>query len=142
MAGITYEGNTLTAEELAKLRNTVGWGHTPVFQAEKALARSLYTVAAREDDNLLGGARLVGDGALIWYIQDVIVLPEYQGRGVGRGILTHVMDYIQSNSLPGTRVGIGLMAAPDKEPFYEKFGFRVRPNEHEGPGMMIRLQIP
>ena len=45
------------------------------------------------------------------------------------------------NSIPNTRVTVGLMAAKGKEEFYQKLGFRIRPNEKEGNGMMINIQI-
>ncbi len=36
---------------------------------------------------------------------------------------------------PGYKVKLTLNSAKGKEAFYEKFGFRVRPNEDAGPGM-------
>ena len=43
--------------------------------------------------------------------------------------------------MKNTRVTVGLMAAKGKEEFYQKLGFRSRPNENEGDGMMINIQI-
>ena len=84
--------------------------------------------------------RLVGDGAMIWYIQDVIVVPEYRHSGVGTAIVQKLMEYARRDAMPGTSVAVGLMSARGKEPFYEKFGFYARPTEHEGAGMMIRIK--
>lgn len=137
---IEYRENGLTAEALARLRNREGWTHTEVFQAQKALERTLFSVAACSDGEIVGMGRLVGDGALIWYIQDVIVAPEHRGEGIGRAIVVRLVEYAKANSLPGTGVAIGLMSARGKEPFYEKLGFYRRPNDHEGAGMMIRTR--
>jgi GNAT superfamily N-acetyltransferase len=67
--------------------------------------------------------RLVGDGAMYWYLQDIIVQPEYQGQGIGRMIVNRLLEYIKENAMPGTKIEIGLTAVKGKEPFYEIFGF-------------------
>jgi GNAT superfamily N-acetyltransferase len=138
---IEYRDNGLTAEALAALRNREGWSHTEIFQAEKAMERTLFSVAAFAGDEIVGMGRMVGDGVLIWYIQDVIVVPEHRGEGIGRAIVSRLVEYAKANSLPGTGIAIGLMSARGKEPFYEKLGFYQRPNEHEGAGMMIRTKV-
>ena len=56
-------------------------------------------------------------------------------------IVEKLLDYIKDNSIPNSRVTVGLMAAKGKEEFYQKLGFRIRPNEEEGNGMMINIQI-
>ena len=72
---------------------------------------------------MVGMGRLVGDGAMYWYLQDIIVQPEYQGQGIGRMIVNRLLEYIKENAMPGTKIEIGLTAVKGKEPFYEKFGF-------------------
>jgi GNAT superfamily N-acetyltransferase len=138
---IEYRENALTAETLAGLRNQADWTHTEVSQAEKALKNTIFSVVAVLDEVIIGMGRLVGDGALIWYIQDVIVAPEYQGGGVGTAIVRRLMDYVLRESMPGTNATIGLMSAKGKEAFYQKLGFFERPNDHEGAGMMIRMKV-
>lgn len=66
--------------------------------------------------------RLVGDGAMYWYLQEIIVLPEYQGKGIGKAIVNRLLDYIQNTAIRGTKISVGLTAVKGKEPFYEKFG--------------------
>ncbi len=137
---IQYLDNELSAEDFRALRVSDNWAVPACAQAEAAIAHSLICVTARKDGRAVGMGRLVGDGALIWYIQDVIVLPEYQGQGIGRRIVERLIEHVRATRLPGTQVTVGLMAAFGKEGFYEKLGFRVRPNAHEGPGMAMNLQ--
>ncbi len=139
--GVEYLENGLTAEALAGLRDLAGWQHIVAEQAKKALENTCFSIAAVEEGRVVGIGRLVGDGAMIWYIQDVIVVPEYRRSGVGTAIVQKLMDYVRSEAIPGTSVSVGLMAAKGKEPFYEKFGFYARPNDHEGAGMMIRIKV-
>ena len=85
--------------------------------------------------------RLVGDGARVFYIQDVFIKPEYQRRGIGKLIVAKLLEYIKSNGVVNSNIMVGLMAAKGKEEFYQKFGFRIRPNEKEGNGMMINIKL-
>jgi GNAT superfamily N-acetyltransferase len=64
-----------------------------------------------------------------------MVLPEHQGKGIGRRMLEMVMEYIQNNIQPGETAFVNLMAAGGKEPFYSKFGFIELPNGNYGHGM-------
>jgi predicted N-acetyltransferase YhbS len=80
-------------------------------------------------------ARVIGDGGLVYYIQDVIVLPEYQGQGLGAKMMDKVMAYIRGQVKHSAI--IGLMSAKGKEPFYERYGFIPRPNENLGSGMTL-----
>ena len=138
---IVYSENTLSPETLAFFRNQAGWGSTPVEQTEKAIERTLYSVTASVNDQVVGIGRLVGDGALIWYIQDLIVLPDFQGKGIGSSLVRQLQGYAVRNSLENTAVTIGLMSAKGKEAFYEKLGFQTRPNQGQGAGMVMRVQV-
>lgn len=142
MNKITFHENILKPEDFIRLRITVGFFETPMEQTKKALDNGLYNVVAICDGEVVGMGRLVGDGMMYWYIQDVAVLPEYQGNGIGKTIVTKLMDYAEKNSIPGTRTTIGLSAAKGKEPFYEKLGFERRPSDHAGAGMMKRFVVP
>lgn len=137
---IKYLSNALTAESFAKLRDTAGWGDIPLAQASKAVSNTPFSIAALDGDRIVGMGRLVGDGSLIWYIQDLVVLPEYQKQGIGSCIMDRLLDFAVNTGLEGTTVTIGLMAAKGKESFYKKFGFHSRPNDLEDAGMMIDLK--
>ncbi|EGD46611.1 GCN5-related N-acetyltransferase [Ruminiclostridium papyrosolvens DSM 2782] len=137
---IQYVNNSLTAEMLSSFRNTIGWGNTLLAKAEKAVQNTLFSIVAFDNDKAIGIGRLIGDGALIWYIQDVIVLPDYQRKSIGTAIMQQLLDYIRKNSFPNDSTTIGLMSAKGKEPFYQKFGFRMRPNEREGMGMVVDIK--
>ena len=141
MNNIEILENKLTPEQLCDLQEAVGFGRPSIIQSEKALKNSIYSVSASIDGDAVGMGRLVGDGAKIYYVQDVFIKPRFQGKGIGKLIVEKLLEYIKNNSLENTTVNIGLMAAKDKEGFYEKFGFRIRPNEKEGNGMNMRIKI-
>ncbi len=72
----------------------------------------------------------MGDGGIYFYIQDVIVLPEFQKKGPGKRIMDALMGYISSHAK--SKAFIGLMAAKGVSKFYEKYGFAERPADRPG----------
>ena len=131
--------NTITADEYLKLRKRVGWKQLSKKQAELALKNSLVTVGAYLADQPIGMGRLVGDGAVICYVQDLIIPPQAQGYGIGSLILSRLTRYVESLRLPGTEMMFDLMCAKGRERFYEAHGFLARPTEKLGPGMIQYL---
>ena len=96
--------------------------------------RNIYCVTVFDRDKLIGMGRIIGDRQMVFIVQDVIVIPDYQGQGVGKKIMERLMAYVESHSIDNTYVG--LMAAKGKEAFYEKYNFIKRPNEDFGAGMV------
>ena len=84
--------------------------------------------------------RIVGDGAVICYIQDLIVIPDYQRSGVGQQIMEYLIDYVKKLKLPDTEIMLDLMCAVGREEFYKKYGFIARPTEKLGPGMIMYIE--
>ncbi len=84
---------------------------------EIAFRNSLLRVFAFHDDRLVGAGRALSDGVWRAAIYDVAVLPAYQGKGIGSTIIRHLIDAADVEV-------IMLYAAPGREAFYEKFGFR------------------
>ena len=117
--------NKLTAEDFIRLKVAAGFMDRPLEQVEKALKNGLFNVSAICDGKVVGMGRLVGDGAMYCYLQEIIVLPEYQGKGIGRSIVNRLIEYVKHTAIPGTGIELGLTAVKGKEPFYEKFGFSL-----------------
>ena len=104
-----------TAEEFVELRAACGWGAVEPAIAERALAAGLLGVVARDGNRVAGFGRVVGDGVLYFYLQDVIVRPEFRGQGVGGLIVEALLDEVLRQAPVGAT--IGLMAAEGKEGF-------------------------
>lgn len=130
----------INRDDYRSMRTRIGWVGVSDRQAEIGLANSAYQISAlNESGQTVGFGRVVSDGGFFVLIADVIVLPEYQGRGIGREILNRLLSYVKSTIQAGETVSISLMAAKDKEAFYEQFGFLRRPNEERGAGMSLWL---
>jgi GNAT superfamily N-acetyltransferase len=124
-----------SAEDYNRLRTLVGWHVCDPGTVEKSLPESQYFLCAVDRGRTVGMARIVGDGALIFYIQDVIVRPDYQRQGIGTRLMDRIMAHIRGKAVQNTVVG--LMATRGREPFYERYGFTVRPNDFLGSGMTM-----
>ncbi len=133
--------HSVTADEFCNIQESVGFGRPNQQQVQKALDNSLYVVGVKMQDQVVGMGRLVGDLGRIVYIQDLFIMPQNQRMGIGSKIMDCLMEYIKNNAIKGTTITIGLMSAISKEEFYIKHGFRTRPNEKEGCGMVRGLKI-
>ncbi|MBR5420314.1 MAG: GNAT family N-acetyltransferase [Lachnospiraceae bacterium] len=125
----------ITAEEYLELRKEVGWVMFPLEEARACVEKAYMILCVRDDEKAVGVVRLLWDGGYIAYLSDVIVSEKYRGRGIGRKLVEACIDRLKKDMKPGYKVKLNLNAAKGKEAFYEKFGFKVRPNEDAGPGM-------
>ncbi|MBQ8961837.1 MAG: GNAT family N-acetyltransferase [Ruminococcus sp.] len=128
----------LTAEEFITLWSSVWDGAPSIEQAELAMKNSLFRVTVFDGDKPVAMARMIGDLGLCCYIKDVIVLPGYQGKGIGRILMEELIGFVRSHGVPGTAVSAELCAMPDKMPFYAKFGFSA--NEAQRMRLFIKAK--
>ena len=133
--------NDRNTDVYLSLRTAVNWKELSREQAEKALKNSMYILTAYENEEPVGMGRIVGDGAVICYVQDLIVIPEKQSDGIGGMILNRLKKFVEQEGIPGTTMMFDLMCAKGRENFYEKHGFIARPTEDLGPGMIQYLKL-
>lgn len=84
--------------EILNLYQSVGWinyTNNPNM-LKNAYANSLKILGAYENEKLIGIIRIVGDGYSIVFIQDIIVLPEYQRHGIGTALLKKILEIYQN----------------------------------------------
>ena len=107
------------------LRKQVGWIKLDENQAQRALDNSVKVFTVYD-----------GDMSVISYIQDLIIIPEYQSKHIGSMLIEHIIAYVKGITQEGTRMMLCLMCAKGREIFYEKHGFIARPTPELGPGMI------
>jgi GNAT superfamily N-acetyltransferase len=140
----------ITTADYAVLETAVGWEFNPE-QLEACINGSAYVTAAYEcpdgatADNqtaakIIGAARIVWDFGDDAFLKDVAVLPQYQGRGVGRELILRVINFLNENIKEGWGINLDLIAANGRSGFYEKLGFGIQSSKDGGTAHM-RLHI-
>ena len=131
--------NTISPAEFCKLRESVGFQKLTAKQAETVLSNTTFIVNAVYREKSVGIVRILTDMLTDAYITDVIVDPDFQGKGLGKQLLDKTLEYLKYNSMENVILACSLYANPGKEAFYEKFGFKKLPNDKYGYGMLIEL---
>ena len=85
-------GGSLQPEELGKLLLAAADSCYSASELEAVIAKSTAYVTARDSGKLVGFGRLLSDGAVIAYINNMAVSPQYQGQGIGRAILERLIE--------------------------------------------------
>lgn len=76
-------------------------------------------ITAEENDRVIGMGRAISDGASDAYIQDVTVVPDHRGRGIGSEMIRRIVARLEAGGVHW----IGLIAEKNSHPFYESLGF-------------------
>ena len=84
-------------QEILNLYKAVGWSnyYNKPSMLRKAYENSLDIVGAYIDKELVGIIRVVGDGSSILYIQDILVSPIHQRKGIGRKLFKNIIEKYQ-----------------------------------------------
>jgi len=114
---------TADAEQLKHLYIEAGWwndnDNTDPDLINKIIQGSFCFAVAYINDKPVGMGRAISDGICDSYIQDVMVLNEYRGRGIGTLILDEIIKYLKSRNINW----ISLISEPDAVSFYQNYGF-------------------
>src|SRR5262245_15088816 len=112
-----------TLDEFARLIDAVGWSrYVNKKLLSKVLAGSLFGVVAIHERKVIAAGRLVGDGVRNVFVQDIMVLPEYQRRGVGTAIMDALMEWI--NDRTPSKTYVQLFTEKKNAAFYARYGFK------------------
>ncbi len=132
--------DTLQAEDYCRLRAAVGWSPICPAQAEAGLEGSAFVVGCYDEELAVGSARVIWDGGYSAYLTNVMVLPDYQGVGIGTKLVEHCLEFLRAQLRPGWRIKVQLQAGKDRTGFYEQFGFARQPGEDAGPAMEMWVE--
>lgn len=115
------EYQTYNEQEILSLYTSVGW--TAYTDAPDTLRQgfehSLLTLAAYENGQLVGLIRTVGDGYTIVFVQDILVFPEHQRKGIGTALLQAVLDRFSHVR----QMELATDDTPQTIAFYKSLGF-------------------
>jgi len=135
---ITFKENNKNIEEFNLLYDSVGWGAYNEKTLKKALDNTFYSISVYDTEKIIGYGRLIGDTICFIYVHDVMVIPEYQRKGIGTIIMQNLLEKINEIKKENPDLRVYLGASKNRESFYEKFGFIKRIDADLGYGMILK----
>ena len=128
----------ISSLEFLEMVESVGWKTYTEEQIKKALDNTMYMIKVMVDDKLAGIGRVVGDNSIVCILSDVCVKPEYQGKGIGTIIVNRLRELIEENVGVGEKMQIELTPTAGNEAFYQKCGFKYKPEKITGMYLWIK----
>ncbi|MDB9525595.1 GNAT family N-acetyltransferase [Oscillatoria sp. CS-180] len=118
--------------ELEELCDAVGWARRPIRKVRKAIQNSFLVITMWEQQGnrrrLIGFSRATSDHAFNATIWDVVVHPDYQGRGLGKTLMKQLIKKLRSEDISN----VTLFADPHVVDFYRNLGFVPDPEGIKG----------
>jgi len=116
---IIYIANKPTsAKAIGDLRQSVGWNKMEDCY-KNPLMTSYFHIACYDGEKLIGYIDSVSNGVTDTYIQDLMVCPDYQGKGVGTELMNRIITYLKESKI----YMISVVFEEKLLPFYKRFGF-------------------
>lgn len=138
---IKFKENVKDVSEFNYLYDAVGWGHYEENISKKSLDNTMYSISVYDDEKIVGYGRLIGDGICFIYIHDIMVIPDYQNKKIGRQIMNKLLEKIYEIKKENINVRVYLGASCGKEGFYRKFGFIKREEANLGCGIILKDNV-
>ena len=136
MDGLIFKNSLPDRQVFYQLFITTGWNgkyQLDSNQLYQALENSWYLISVYNEDKLVGFGRIICDGVVHALFLDLITHPDYRNEGIGGAVLDKLITKCKEYNIRD----IQLFCAKDYSGYYEKRGFRKRPDN--APGMEIKL---
>ena len=125
-------------DEFLEMVKSVDWNTYSIEQVKKALENTMYMVKVSIDGQLSGIGRVVGDYSIVCMLTDVCVKPEFQRQGIGSKIINELKRLIELGVKKDEKMQIELTPTAGNEKFYEKAGFKYKPDKITGMYLWIK----
>lgn len=109
---------TVDWDELSNLYRIAPLGNKPAADLKVVFTASLFRCFVYDAGTLVGAGRALADGVDCSYIADIAVHPDHQGSGIGKAIVSRLVELSKGHKK------IILYTDPNKMPFYRKLGFK------------------
>jgi ribosomal protein S18 acetylase RimI-like enzyme len=127
---------TPSVEDYRRLREIAGLSPKGQEAAEKGLPNTIYGTTIRFQAETVAMGRVVGDNGCFYQIVDIAVDPAHQGKGLGKIIVSSLVDFLQAEAPDGAYVS--LIADGPAKYLYAKFGFEPVAPESIGMAFLVK----
>ncbi len=135
-SGYTLITRTPTVPEYRALRRGSGLSDKTEEAATRGLPATQFAVVIEHEGAAIGMGRVIGDGGTAFQIVDIAVLPEHQKRGLGKRIVSALVDWLHANAPKSAYVSL-IADGPAKD-LYAQYGFE--PTAPASIGMAFRIK--
>lgn len=117
-------------KDYRRIRLAAGLQDRTPEAAERGLAGTCFGVSVLHEGEVVGMGRIIGDGGCFFQVVDIAVVPEHQGNGLGKLIMTELMAYLEAQAPPSAYVS--LIADGEAHRLYRQYGFQMTAPESVG----------
>ena len=114
----TNSEHPMSGAEVKALYDSEPWWPERSVTDIEAMLRNHVSVGAWDGPRLVGFCRSVGDGRFRAYIEDLLILESYRGRGTGTRLLGRLLDELKDIDV------ITLFCRPKLAEFYQNLDFK------------------
>jgi len=115
---LTYNEKSISAKSLMILYNDARWWEDRQEKDIEQMLKQGISIGAWEGQNLIGFARAVSDGKFRAYVEDVVVYKEHQKNGVGKEIVSRLLNELSDIDV------VSLFCEEPLIDFYKDNGFK------------------
>lgn len=124
--------------DFINIRNNLKWNPIPYDLVKRALDGSMINISVFDKDKCVGVGRIVGDKVLKGMLTDIMVMTEYQNKGVGKMIVTSLITELKNQINKGELFQLEASPTANNREFYIKCGLKYKPENQDGVYLWIR----
>ena len=128
----------INASDFIMIRKDLNWNNITQDLVERAISGSMINISVYCDEKCVGVGRIVGDGALKGMLTDIMVLREYQNKGVGKLIVTSLIKELDNMVCDGDCFQLEASPTASNRDFYIKCGLKYKPENQDGVYLWIK----
>ena len=128
----------INVSDFIRIRHSLNWNEIPETLVEKAINGSMINISVFDNEKCIGVGRIVGDGALKGMLTDIMVLKEYQNKGIGKMIVTSLIKELENMVNDGCCFQLEASPTANNREFYIKCGLKYKPENQDGVYLWIR----
>lgn len=129
---------TINPKDFVNIRESLKWNSIPNDLVKKAIDGSMINISIFDKEKCIGIGRIVGDNALKGMLTDIMVLKEYQNKGVGKLIVTSLIGELNERINEGECFQLEASPTSNNREFYIKCGLKYKPENQDGVYLWIR----
>lgn len=128
----------IKVDDFINIRNNLEWKSLPYDLINRAINGSMINISVYDNDKCVGVGRIVGDNVLKGMLTDIMVLKEYQNKGIGKLIVTSLINELSSQIKDGECFQLEASPTANNREFYIKCGLKYKPENQDGVYLWIR----